>query len=140
MRSRPKRQRDGAGAPEARASAFEETPAADVSEHVARLYARIYEVVRRIPCGRVATYGQVAELAGIPRGGRVAGTALRVSTAEMGLPWQRVVGKRSATSGQVSIHDPVGAAIQRELLEGEGVEFSASDAISLKRFGWLPTD
>lgn len=129
-RSRPKREPDAARAADA--------PAPELSEHVARVYARIYEVVRRIPRGRVATYGQVAELAGMPRGGRVAGTALRVSKAEMGLPWQRVVGKRSAGLGQVSIHDPVGAAIQRGLLEEEGVEFSPSGGISLARFGWLP--
>lgn len=106
--------------------------------HVAELYARIYAVVRRVPRGRVATYGQVAELAGIPGGARVAGAAMRVSTPDMGLPWQRIVGKRSPTTARISIHDPVGAAVQRALLEEEGVEVSDAGGISLARFGWLP--
>jgi methylated-DNA-protein-cysteine methyltransferase-like protein len=109
-------------------------------EHVGRLYGHIYAVVRRIPRGLVATYGQVAELAGIPRGARVAGTALRVSTPEMGLPWHRVVGKRSRATASVSIHDPVGAAVQRGLLEDEGVEFTPAGGIALARFGWLPRE
>jgi methylated-DNA-protein-cysteine methyltransferase related protein len=88
----------------------------------------------------VATYGQVAELAGIGRGARVVGTAMRVSTPDMGLPWQRVVGKRSQTTASVSIHDPVGAAIQRGLLEDEGVEFTRAGNIALARFGWLPRE
>ena len=111
----------------------------DDATHVGRIYARIYQVVRQIPHGKVATYGQVAELAGMPGAARVVGTAMRVSTPEMALPWQRVVGKRSATSGRVSIHDPMGAAVQMALLEAEGVVFSRAGSISLARFGWLPT-
>jgi methylated-DNA-protein-cysteine methyltransferase-like protein len=110
----------------------------DTAEHVGRLYGHIYAVVREIPRGRVATYGQVAELAGIPGAARLVGTAMRVSTPELGLPWQRVVGKRSATTGGVSIHDPVGAGIQRAMLEEEGVVLTPAGSISLKRFGWLP--
>jgi methylated-DNA-protein-cysteine methyltransferase related protein len=106
---------------------------------VTALYRRIYRVIRRIPRGKVATYGQVAELAGIPGGARVAAAALRVSTPAMGLPWQRVVGKRSPRSARISILDPVGAAIQRGLLEQEGVRLSEAGAISLADFGWLPT-
>jgi methylated-DNA-protein-cysteine methyltransferase-like protein len=80
----------------------------------------------------------VAELAGIPGGARVVGTAMRVSTPEMGLPWHRVVGKRSATMAHVSIRDPVGGAVQRGLLESEGVELSRAGSIALAGFGWLP--
>lgn len=105
-----------------------------------RLYERIYAVVRRIPRGRVATYGQVAELAGMPGAARVAGAAMRASMPAAGLPWQRVVGKRAGVVAQVSIHDPVGAGIQRALLEDEGVRFSASGGISLRVYGWLPED
>lgn len=111
-----------------------------MGEHVGRLYGQIYEVVRRIPRGRVATYGQVAELAGIPGGARVVGTAMRVSTPEMALPWHRVVGKRSATTAQVSIRDPVGGAVQRGLLESEGVELSRAGSIALARHGWVPRE
>lgn len=102
------------------------------------LYGRIYAVVRRIPRGRVATYGQVAELAGLPGGARVAGAAMKVSTPALGLPWHRVVGKRGKRMAGINIHDPVGAAVQRRLLEEEGVEMTDVGAIRLDRFGWLP--
>ena len=108
--------------------------------HVGRLYRHIYAVVRRIPRGKVATYGQVAELAGIPGAARVVGAAMRALPSELGLPWQRVVGKRSPTLAQVAILDPVGAGIQRAMLEAEGVVFTTRDAIRLADHGWLPGD
>ena len=107
----------------------------ELTAHTRRLYQAIYKVVRRIPRGRVATYGQVAELAGIPGGARVAGAAMRASD---GLPWQRVIGKRGPRRGGIQIHDPVGAAVQRQLLEAEGVEVTDAGVIDLTRFGWLP--
>jgi methylated-DNA-protein-cysteine methyltransferase-like protein len=106
------------------------------ADPVAQLYRRIYAVVRRIPRGRVATYGQVAALAGIPRGGRVAGAAMKTSPAELGLPWHRVIGKRGRGVGRIAIHDPVGAGTQRAMLEKEGVDISGSGGIALDRFGW----
>lgn len=109
-------------------------------DHIADLYRRIYQVVRRIPRGHVATYGQVAELAGIPGGARVAGAAMRGCPPDLGLPWHRVVGKRSRGMAKVSIHDPVGGGIQRSMLEEEGVIFTAAGSIRLEQFGWLPTD
>ena len=109
-----------------------------MSDHVAKLYRAIYAVVRRIPAGRVATYGQVAELAGIPGGARVAGAALKVSGPGDRLPWQRVIGKAGRVRGRIAIHDPVGAAIQRDLLEREGVAIGESGLIALDAFGWLP--
>ena len=106
-------------------------------EEVLRIYRAIYAVARRIPRGRVATYGQVAELAGFPGGARVAGAAMKVSGNADRVPWQRVVGKRG-TRGHIAIHDPIGAAVQRGLLEREGVEVSERGAIELARYGWLP--
>ena len=108
--------------------------------HVERLYRAIYAVIRRIPRGRVATYGQVAELAGIPGGARVAGAALKTSKPTDRLPWQRVIGKASPRRGRIAIHNPVGAAIQRGLLEKEGVAVGDSGLVALDRFGWLPGD
>ena len=108
------------------------------AEHVRRLYQAIHRVVRRIPRGRVATYGQIAELAGIPGGARVAGAAMKTSTPADGIPWQRVLGKAGKTRGRIAIHDPVGAAIQRQLLEEEGVSIGDSGLVALDRFGWLP--
>ena len=92
-----------------------------MDSNVLALYRRIYAVIRKIPRGRVATYGQVAELAGIPGGARVAAAALKTSKPADRLPWQRVIGKAGKLRGRIAIHDPVGAAIQRQLLEHEGV-------------------
>ena len=114
-------------------------PSAD-AKHVGNLYQQIYATIRRVPKGTVATYGQIAELVGLPRGGRVVGMALRASTPEMGLPWHRIVGKRSSNTAKVSIHDPVGGGMQRSMLEQEGVNFSATGSISLHLYGWLPID
>jgi methylated-DNA-protein-cysteine methyltransferase-like protein len=112
----------------------------DETDHVEQLYRAIYAVVRRIPAGRVATYGQVAELAGIPGGGRVAGAAMKVSSRAGRLPWQRVIGKAGPNRGRIAIHDPVGAAVQRQLLDQEGVAIGDSGLIALDRYGWLPAD
>jgi methylated-DNA-protein-cysteine methyltransferase-like protein len=112
----------------------------EMTEHVAQLYRSIYAVVRRIPTGRVATYGQVAELAGIPGGGRVAGAAMKISTPADRLPWQRVIGKASKNRGRIAIHDPVGAAVQRQLLGDEGVAIGDTGLIPLERYGWLPAE
>jgi methylated-DNA-protein-cysteine methyltransferase-like protein len=112
----------------------------EMTEHVAQLYRAIYAVVRRIPVGRVATYGQVAELAGIPGGGRVAGAAMKVSSRADRLPWQRVIGKAGPNRGRIAIQDPVGAAVQRQLLDQEGVEIGDSGLVALDRYGWLPGD
>ena len=111
----------------------------DVSDgaRVTALYGRILDVVRRIPRGRVATYGQVAELAGIPGGARLAAAAMKVGGR--GVPWQRVVGKRG-TLGRIAILDPVGAATQRELLEREGVAVDERGTMKLAEFGWMPLD
>lgn len=109
------------------------------AEHIARLYADIYAVVRRIPRGRVITYGQLAELAGRPGAARLAGAAMRAVPAELGLPWQRVIGKKGKGTGKVSIHDPIGGAIQRQMLEAEGVVFSETGSVRLADFGWIPS-
>src|SRR3954471_13226219 len=107
-------------------------------DHVAELYRAIYAVVRRIPRGHVATYGQVAELAGLPGGARVAGAAMKTCKPGDRLPWQRVIGKASANRGRIAIHDPVGAAVQRQLLGDEGVHIADTGLIALDRYGWLP--
>jgi methylated-DNA-protein-cysteine methyltransferase related protein len=109
------------------------------TDHLRELYARIYAVVRRIPRGAVATYGQVAELAGIPGGARVAGAAMKTSKPADKLPWQRVIGKASKLRGRIAIHDPVGAAVQRKLLEREGVMVGETGLVALDVHGWLPT-
>jgi methylated-DNA-protein-cysteine methyltransferase-like protein len=100
-------------------------------------WAEYYRVVRRIPRGRVATYGDVALVAGKPRGARQVGYALAaLRGARHDVPWQRVLGARPRGKAAISILDPVGAAVQRKLLEEEGVRFDASDRVDLDRFGW----
>jgi len=109
----------------------------DEADHVRELYRRIYTVVRKIPRGKVATYGQVAELAGIPGGARVAGAAMKTSKPTDRLPWQRVIGKAGKLRGRIAIHDPVGAAVQRKLLEDEGITVGDSGLVALDVFGWI---
>ena len=111
-----------------------------MDSHLRELFRRIHAVIRKIPRGHVATYGQVAELAGIPGGGRVAGAAMKVSSRAERLPWQRVIGKAGPNRGRIAIHDPVGAAVQRQLLGEEGVEIGDSGLVALDRYGWLPGD
>ncbi|MEO6773787.1 MAG: MGMT family protein [Kofleriaceae bacterium] len=105
--------------------------------HLEQLFTRMHAVIRAIPRGRVATYGQVAELAGVPGGARIAGASLKARRSE-GLPWQRVIGKASGRRGRIKILDPVGAAIQRQLLEDEGVEVGDKGLIDLGMYGWIP--
>jgi methylated-DNA-protein-cysteine methyltransferase-like protein len=98
-------------------------------------HERIYRVVRLIPEGRVATYGQIAEIAGLPRQPRLVGYALHALTSSTSVPWHRVVNAR----GMVSIRSDGAASLsQRLLLEREGVEFDARGRLSLERFGWRP--
>jgi methylated-DNA-protein-cysteine methyltransferase-like protein len=96
----------------------------------------IYAVVAAIPRGCVATYGQVAELAGLHNGHRRVARAMRFCPA--GLPWQRVVGRKDARRAQINIQDPEHATKQRALLKAERVSFDANGFIALRRFGWLP--
>lgn len=138
MRSRGERRRAPARPTRAGRPTAPATEAGGDAEFVGRRYAAIYRVVRSIPRGRVLTYGQVAELAGMPGAARVVGAAMRASTPEQGLPWQRVVGKRGPGLGLVRIHDAIGAGTQRALLEAEGVTFTRGDAISLATYGWIP--
>ena len=96
-------------------------------------YERIYAVVRRIPRGRVATYGQIAALAGLPGRARQVGYALHALRSSTALPWQRVVN----ASGAISLPPMNGGISQRLLLEREGVRFAGA-RIPLGDFAWRP--
>lgn len=98
-------------------------------------YRRIYAVVTKIPRGRVATYGQVAELARLPRHARLVGYALAVLPPDTAVPWHRVVNAKGEISARSSGFG--GDQIQAQLLRREGVRF-VRGAISLTRFRWLP--
>ncbi len=104
-----------------------------------RGWSDFYAVVRRIPRGAVATYGQVALLAGRPRAARHVGYALAaLRSTRHRIPWQRVMGARPRGLAAVSILDPMGAATQRLLLEREGVRFDERGRVSLAEHGWRP--
>ena len=97
---------------------------------------RIYAVVRRIPPGRVATYGQVAALAGLPGHARQVGYALHALDNGSGVPWQRVLNAR----GEVSERSGPGweEGYQRHLLAEEGVVFDPRGRVDLGRYRWRP--
>ena len=92
-------------------------------------YDRIYTVVRRIPLGRVMTYGEVAAKAGYPRAPRLAGYALYALLPGTPLPWHRVVG----AGGRLTLArlSPDGALTQRMRLEREGVKFDARGRVAM---------
>ena len=93
---------------------------------------RIWQVVGSIPKGTVATYGQVAELASLPRGARQVGRVLKSLPADTRLPWHRVVNAH----GRVSQPGDAGCR-QRCRLRNEGIEMP-NGRISLARFRWVP--
>jgi methylated-DNA-protein-cysteine methyltransferase-like protein len=95
---------------------------------------RIYRAVMRIPPGRVATYGQIARVAGMPRHHRQVGRALRGLVDDGLVPWHRVV----SASGTISLRSADGSAerMQRERLEREGIVLDARGRVSLARFQW----
>ncbi len=98
-------------------------------------YETIYRVVRRIPRGKVATYGQVAKLAGIAGHSRQVGYALHVLPSRSNVPWQRVINAKGEISRRATGN---GASRQRALLEEEGIVFDEDDRISLRLYGWFP--
>jgi methylated-DNA-protein-cysteine methyltransferase-like protein len=98
-------------------------------------YARIYRVVRRIPRGRVATYGQVASLAGLGGHARQVGYAMHAVPEDMAVPWQRVINAK----GEVSLRSEPGMErLQQSILEDEGLVFDANARIDLGRYQWRP--
>ena len=100
------------------------------------LYQLIYATVRQIPKGRVATYGQVAELAGLPRHARLVGYAMYALPERTTVPWHRVINAQ----GKISLRDDNGAAAsrQQQRLQREGVRFNTNGVIDLKIYRWQP--
>jgi methylated-DNA-protein-cysteine methyltransferase-like protein len=95
---------------------------------------RIWQVIAAIPAGNVSSYGQVARLAGLGRGARQVGAALRNLPDGSRIPWHRVVNSQ----GRISL--PPGSKshrLQRRRLEAEGIVFSDGGKIDLRTFGWI---
>jgi methylated-DNA-protein-cysteine methyltransferase related protein len=99
-------------------------------------YRRIYDVVRQIPAGSVATYGDVAVLAGLPGQARLVGYALHALPSYTAVPWHRVINARGVLSVGRAI--PGGELVQRRLLEREGIGFDANGRVQLRRYRWRP--
>ena len=100
-------------------------------------YQQIYAIVRQIPHGKVASYGQIAAL--VDRcTARMVGYAMHAIGAEdADVPWQRVINSQ----GRISAHgDGIGSGLQRQLLEEEGIQFDRNGRVDFNRFGWLGRD
>lgn len=99
---------------------------------------RVYALVRRVPRGHILSYGGVAAILGQPRAARGVGHALSVLPEGTDVPWWRVVNR----NGEISIRGPIhGAALQRALLEAEGVRFDRQGRIDWRGYGWAgPTE
>jgi methylated-DNA-protein-cysteine methyltransferase related protein len=102
----------------------------DTTPSSARLFARVYALARRVPRGRVTTYGSIARALGVPRGARLVGWALRACPDDV--PWHRVVNAQ----GKISWRPTGGHHRQRARLQREGVRFGRGGRIDLERFGW----
>ena len=98
-------------------------------------YTRIYEWVRRVPEGQVATYGQIAGLAG-KCSARQVGYAMAALSGDSGIPWHRIINSQGMISLRSSSE---GHRLQRILLETEGIIFSANDTIDLIKYCWNPS-
>lgn len=97
----------------------------------------VLKLVTAIPAGKVATYGQIAAMAGSPRSARHVGEVLRgLKDSSSTVPWQRVIN----ASGGISTYKIGAGDLQRKLLEHEGIEFNASGTINLSRYRWQPDD
>lgn len=96
-------------------------------------YTQIYALVRQIPPGRVATYGQIARFVG-GCSARMVGYALAVLPQDTDVPWQRVINRQ----GKISVHGyGFGNALQRQLLLAENIQFDEQGRIDLDQAGWL---
>jgi methylated-DNA-protein-cysteine methyltransferase-like protein len=102
-------------------------------------FERVYRVVKQIPPGRVASYGQIAGLLGHPRAARTVGWALASMSREQAaeVPWQRVINH----AGRITIsRADLSADLQRRLLEDEGIEFDAQGDVDMRRYRWEGLD
>jgi len=98
------------------------------------IYSKIYNVVRLIPPGKVATYGQIARLTGMTGQARLVGYALHCLPKNSDIPWHRVVNRLGQISLSQSLNDS--GAVQRNLLESEGIYFNLDGSVELQRYQW----
>lgn len=101
-----------------------------------RTFAAFREIVRRVPAGKVATYGQIARLAGMPRCARMVGYAM-ADCRDPAVPCHRVVDRFGGTKVAFDLHAP---GTQRALLEAEGVAFRLDGTVDLEACLWVPSE
>lgn len=94
----------------------------------------VIKIIKKIPKGKVATYGQVAALSGSPRAARQVVRVLHSSSRKENLPWYRVISK----AGKISLKRGEGYEEQKAILMGEGVVFNIDESIDLKMYLWSP--
>ena len=97
-------------------------------------HERVIAVLKRIPKGRVATYGQIAALAGNPRAARQVVRALNNSSRAESLPWHRVINSR----GQIALKPGAGFEMQKAMLLDEGVNSDSAGRLDLAKYQWRP--
>jgi methylated-DNA-protein-cysteine methyltransferase-like protein len=102
----------------------------------APVYERIYALVRQVPPGRVTTYGQVSRMVGGCTA-RMVGYAMAALNFETDVPWQRVINSQGKVSPRAG---GSGGALQRQLLEAEGVTFDQSGRVDFNQVGWAGPD
>lgn len=96
---------------------------------------QILTIIKLIPAGRVATYGQIAKLAGLPKNARQVGSILK-NVSDPDVPWFRVVNSKGEISERGNGESQL---VQRDVLDDEGVQFTRTGAVDLSRFLWEPT-
>jgi methylated-DNA-protein-cysteine methyltransferase-like protein len=96
---------------------------------------RLKDVIKKVPKGKVATYGQIAALAGNPLAARQVARILHSSSEKDKLPWYRIVNRQ----GRISLRPGYGYEIQKELLRQEGIEFDENDTIDFDHYLWSPS-
>jgi len=102
-------------------------------EQASMLSERVFALVKACPAGRVTTYGALAKAVGFPRGARMVGWIMNESPE--GVPAHRVINSKGELSGSWAFGSP---DLMRQLLEAEGIVFSADGRVDLKRYGWEP--
>jgi methylated-DNA-protein-cysteine methyltransferase related protein len=112
------------------------TEASRAEQESAGYRERVYEIVRRIPRGRVMTYGQIADILGEGYTARTVGYVMHAADEET-TPWQRVINSQGACSTGRVILPP---DKQQRMLEAEGIEFNARDRCDLGRYRWTPEE
>lgn len=96
-------------------------------------FQQVYEIVAQIPMGKIATYGQIATILGNPKNARIVGWAMRAAPSAMKLPCHRVVNKKGDLSPNYAFGDK---AVQRAMLEMEGITFNNENCINIKNYLW----